>query len=142
MVVVVDAARRSPGRGRLRTLWCSRRSHPQFVPLSETGNGMIVQSVAQEADARLLPAPQQCLQAEFEVGQCLPLIRLVLEIDQVAGLLLMDPDDPGHGGIIKPPRPGQAELQQLQLVPGDGDALPDRSEERRVGKECRSRWSP
>src|SRR6266568_8434327 len=32
---------------------------------------------------------------------------------------------PGHGGIIKPPRPGQAELQQLQLVPGDGDALPD-----------------
>ena len=29
---------------------------------------MIVQGVAQEADARLLPAPQQCLQAEFEVG--------------------------------------------------------------------------
>ena len=24
----------------------------------------------------------------------------------------------------------------------NGDALPDRSEERRVGKECRSRWSP
>ena len=106
MVVVVDAARRSPGRGRLRTLWCSRRSLPQFVPLSETGNGMIVQGVAQEADARLLPAPQQCLQAEFEVGQCLPLIRLVLEIDQVAGLLLMDPDDPGHSGIIR--RPGRA----------------------------------
>jgi len=60
-----------------------------------------------------------------EVGQCLPLIRLVLEIDQVAGLLLMDPDDPGHSGIIKPPRPGQAGLQQLQLVPGDGDALSD-----------------
>jgi hypothetical protein len=42
--------------------------HRQFIPLSETGNGMIVQGVAQEADARLLPAPQQCLQAEFEVG--------------------------------------------------------------------------
>jgi hypothetical protein len=68
---------------------------------------MIVQSVAQEADARLLPAPQQCLQAEFEVGQCLLLIRPVLEIDQVAGLLLMDPDDPRRSGIIKPPRPGQ-----------------------------------
>lgn len=42
VVDVVDAARRRPGRGRLRTLWCSRRSLPQFVPLSETGNGMIV----------------------------------------------------------------------------------------------------
>ena len=28
-------------------------------------------------------------------------------------------------------------------VPGDGDvSSDDRSEERRVGKECRSRWSP
>jgi hypothetical protein len=26
IVDVVDAARRRPGRGRLRTLWCSRRS--------------------------------------------------------------------------------------------------------------------
>jgi hypothetical protein len=57
-----------------------------------------------------------------EVGQCLPLIRLVLEIDQVAGLLLMDPGDPGHSGIIKPPRPGQGGLQQLQLV----TAMPSR----------------
>ncbi len=28
VVDVVDAARRRPGRGRLRTLWCSRRSLP------------------------------------------------------------------------------------------------------------------
>ena len=30
------------------------------------------------------------------------------------------------------------------LAEGDSDdhACPDRSEERRVGKECRSRWSP
>ena len=27
-------------------------------------------------------------------------------------------------------------------VPGKGYSLPERSEERRVGKECRSRWSP
>src|SRR5207245_3651349 len=33
-LIVVDAARRRPGRGRLRTLWRSRRSLPQFVPLS------------------------------------------------------------------------------------------------------------
>src|SRR2546425_4107241 len=41
-----------------------------------------------------------------------------------------------------------APLQQLaQLVPGDvsparAEAAANRSEERRVGKECRSRWSP
>jgi len=34
----------------------------------------------------------------------------------------MDPDDPGHSGIIKPPRPGQGGLQQLQLV----TAMPSR----------------
>ena len=29
-----------------------------------------------------------------------------------------------------------------QKEEGDKDALVERSEERRVGKECRSRWSP
>ena len=28
------------------------------------------------------------------------------------------------------------------VVPGDPEGLLQRSEERRVGKECRSRWSP
>jgi len=28
------------------------------------------------------------------------------------------------------------------LAPGEGEIPPSRSEERRVGKECRSRWSP
>jgi hypothetical protein len=35
----------------------------------------------------------------------------------VAGLLLMDPDDPGHSGIIKPPGPGQAELHSSSWCP-------------------------
>ena len=34
-------------------------------------------------------------------------------------------DDPGYGGLIQQPRPGKGRLQQLQLVPGDGDALLD-----------------
>ena len=34
--------------------------------------------------------------------------------------------------------PGQDGLKVLQAVRGQGE----RSEERRVGKECRSRWSP
>jgi len=41
-LIVVDAARRRPGRGRLRTLWCSRRSLPQFVPLSAPPAGAIL----------------------------------------------------------------------------------------------------
>ena len=35
------------------------------------------------------------------------------------------------------------ELTDKKIVEGDNLAFrPDRSEERRVGKECRSRWSP
>ena len=33
-------------------------------------------------------------------------------------------------------------LGQLVLIPCVGWPVDDRSEERRVGKECRSRWSP
>src|SRR2546428_7652196 len=49
------------------------------------------------------------------------------------------------------PEPAHAKLKDAQLsrVPGDcvvlvitQHNLPERSEERRVGKECRSRWSP
>src|SRR5258706_10861675 len=44
----------------------------------------------------------------------------------------------GHGG-----KPAIAVLAELVEVAADHIArLPDRSEERRVGKECRSRWSP
>src|SRR3712207_9550403 len=34
------------------------------------------------------------------------------------------------------------ELEKLERVSREGVALTGRSEERRVGKECRSRWSP
>src|SRR5690606_40667541 len=36
----------------------------------------------------------------------------------------------------------KAGLGLLSNVPGDAKPVPVRSEERRVGKECRSRWSP
>src|SRR5256885_13287690 len=43
-----------------------------------------------------------------------------------------------------PPRKSDLEhLHESRIVRVDGDGLSgDRSEERRVGKECRSRWSP
>src|SRR2546430_17732913 len=54
---------------------------------------------------------------------------------------------PGHvARRILPDAPGRREgkrLRGLLLLQADLDVLLDlRSEERRVGKECRSRWSP
>src|SRR2546430_9033208 len=37
---------------------------------------------------------------------------------------------------------GLAQLLDLDILELDAQVLCDRSEERRVGKECRSRWSP
>ena len=38
--------------------------------------------------------------------------------------------------------PAKNESDFVKIVSGKGSLLWDRSEERRVGKECRSRWSP
>jgi len=46
---------------------------------------------------------------------------------------------------LKPSGAGKKVLMALQLIPYQPDtmeAMIKRSEERRVGKECRSRWSP
>src|SRR3712207_8079968 len=45
---------------------------------------------------------------------------------------------PEHAGIVREPERGSYVLRDL----GEGTAVNGRSEERRVGKECRSRWSP
>ena len=42
------------------------------------------------------------------------------------------------GGLTNPREP--AEIKGDRII--DRDELAERSEERRVGKECRSRWSP
>ena len=55
---------------------------------------------------------------------------------------------PGHEPIVTAIEPGlvrfQADGTWNDVVVSDGfaEVMPDRSEERRVGKECRSRWSP
>jgi len=51
-----------------------------------------------------------------------PPVGLVLEQGEVGGLVVVDPDDPGHGGVVKDAGPARAGLQQLELVAGDGDA--------------------
>src|SRR3712207_684363 len=45
-------------------------------------------------------------------------------------------------GLFPLELPGEASLPHNQNPVGHGENLFERSEERRVGKECRSRWSP
>src|SRR2546430_14355222 len=46
--------------------------------------------------------------------------------------------------LLKPLCNEEADVghQDIDAIPESGEDLCDRSEERRVGKECRSRWSP
>src|SRR3712207_8495915 len=58
-----------------------------------------------------------------------------------------DADGAAAVAQVAPPEPAEVARTAVHLRL-DGDAVPDaqarhvRSEERRVGKECRSRWSP
>ena len=51
----------------------------------------------------------------------------------------MEHEPPVKGGDYHPTAP---QPEKAPTPYRDGDFVPDRSEERRVGKECRSRWSP
>ena len=77
-----------------------------------------------------LPSPPQAGGAGYllkdrvaQVADFIGSLRVV-----AAGGVVIDPDGPSHDAI-KPFRPGRTDPHR-------------RSEERRVGKECRSRWSP
>src|SRR5256885_8715647 len=51
----------------------------------------------------------------------------------------------GHAGVARAPAEGQILERALAALVADGTVervVDERSEERRVGKECRSRWSP
>jgi len=58
----------------------------------------------------------------------------------------VSPADPSRTVIIMNANPLADALHPDAIyrvgIDNDGDLLNDRSEERRVGKECRSRWSP
>ena len=66
--------------------------------------------------------------ARWAVGQAragLPPVGLVLEQRQVVGLVVVYPDDAGHGSVVQHIGPGPGGLEHLQLLAGYLDALTD-----------------
>src|SRR5258708_27600671 len=75
------------------------------------------------------------------VQTCALPISFALLADRQAvrkGIVFAERRPPRLGQLQRPRLIGQAVLES----PGDVTELLRRSEERRVGKECRSRWSP
>src|SRR5216684_4784933 len=95
--------------------------------------------------SRRFPHRHDVVDGDLLVGTCSEIadaceniLRLRPRVDARFGVVADDAIDFLHGG--KPVWAG------LRGAPGDDDprlrAFASRSEERRVGKECRSRWSP
>ncbi len=72
-------------------------------------------SLAQLADRRLVLLDGGALgRGEPRFG--VPSVGLVLEQHEIAGLVLVHPDDPGHSGVIQPARLGQGQAAAGQAV--------------------------
>src|SRR5262245_66119599 len=71
--------------------------------------------------------------------------RKIILIKQELLLLVYELNRSGLLAENEKIRPILAQLEKLllcDLSPSTNDSVKNRSEERRVGKECRSRWSP
>ena len=69
--------------------------------------------------------------AAVSPGMAFHLVGLVLKQHEIVRLVLVHPDDPGHGGVIEPARLGQGRLQQAELPP-DREAAGIRPADRTV----------
>ena len=58
------------------------------------------------------PELDKALLGRGEPRHGVPFASLVLEQHEVVGLVLVHPDDPGHGSVIEPVGLGQGRLQQ------------------------------
>ena len=61
---------------------------------------------------------------------------------RVQAMLEATPLPPAHVVGVVEPRRGEATVEKIAVNAVLAGCKPERSEERRVGKECRSRWSP
>src|SRR5687767_15232745 len=71
----------------------------------------------------------------------LPIYRPVVG-DHIRGRGRLSVADPGRRIVRRPARPSSADGPQDLHRSEAGSRQAGRSEERRVGKECRARWSP
>src|SRR5256885_8687488 len=83
-----------------------------------------VEKLAREGKIRILPRMGEKHEAK--------LLKAIEDYRRIAGRFLLDAAE----------REAQKIVDHLRHYPGVEKATPARSEERRVGKECRSRWSP
>src|SRR5258708_34929621 len=123
--------------------------HPVFHPLAHAARlallGMALAAGAVQA-AEPAPAPTPAPAAQTYQIAPGPLGRTLAGVATAAGISLSF--DPAlTEGLTSPALSGHYAPQQAlqRLLAGSGldmVARSDRSEERRVGKECRSRWSP
>src|SRR2546426_2664913 len=104
-----------------------------------------------EGDEALLLPAQRVREAAHEVGgagqRALAASRPHVHAELAPGGPERPADDPRPGMGYRGARPRVRDETDLREVRGghgipDGDERMVRSEERRVGKECRSRWSP
>ena len=77
---------------------------------------------------------------EYSLTACGPLNARAAEVCRKGALIRTE--EGGYGCIQPWPELGDHSLQKELDALRKGNPLPLRSEERRVGKECRSRWSP
>src|SRR3712207_9540109 len=87
----------------------------------------------------LTPAPVTAFTRDGDVDHAAnaKLAQWLVSVDGVKGLVLLG--HAGEGTYLTPDE--QVALIRTVVEAVDGQ-VPVRSEERRVGKECRSRWSP
>src|SRR6266550_9204510 len=81
---------------------------------------------------------------DAECRFCTRIARWIAPILERRGMSLAPLQDPRVGALLGMPR--EELMREMQFLLSDGSrfggADAARSEERRVGKECRSRWSP
>src|SRR5947209_16163373 len=133
-IFTMTSARQIPRRADRRSLSASRRSFPSLGPGCATAG----EAASDGCEARRLRVPR--------IDHLADVSRV--EVEGVEGQRLLGLEEPDlHLAVLGAElrevvlQPGDAQVSAADLVVHDVDR-PERSEERRVGKECRSWWSP
>ena len=86
-------------------------------------------------DGALSQAEQKTLSVHLD--ECLDCADVRNDLQSIVGFCRSQ-----RGEYTAPPNEKALWLRIRNVIEAEGSMAPARSEERRVGKECRSRWSP